>query len=214
LLATGCSAAEETEPVEDRQLVQEVYLAAYQHEFEPKVIEVKSLTPVKLMVSSFDDDYYIEIPGLDIDVTQIRPQETAVLSFTAVSEGSFEFRNPLDSAMTGTLVVKVCPPAAIQRPNPIPSDAASIATGREIYASNCLSCHGVAGKGDGPAVKGLTMKPIDLTQPYMANISDGEMFWVMEQGLGEMPSFRNRLSDDMRWHVINYIRSLSQEKPF
>ncbi len=36
--------------------------------------------------------------------------------------------------------------------------------GRELYIRYCASCHGVGGKGDGPASKALRPRPTDLTR--------------------------------------------------
>jgi mono/diheme cytochrome c family protein len=43
------------------------------------------------------------------------------------------------------------------------------AEGRAFFAENCVSCHGEGGKGDGPAVAGLPVKPTDLTQLSKSN---------------------------------------------
>lgn len=47
----------------------------------------------------------------------------------------------------------------------IPSEAPSLARGREVYEANCAGCHGAAGRGDGPQGAGLTPRP--------ANLADG-----------------------------------------
>ena len=44
-----------------------------------------------------------------------------------------------------------------------PAPQTSPASGKEMYVSYCASCHGVAGKGDGPAVAALKVAPPDLT---------------------------------------------------
>jgi len=36
--------------------------------------------------------------------------------------------------------------------------------GKDEYRNNCLPCHGVSGKGDGPIAEYFTVKPSDLTQ--------------------------------------------------
>ena len=50
-------------------------------------------------------------------------------------------------------------PRAQQRP-----DAAAAETGRELFQTYCASCHGVVGRGDGPAAGELLHRPADLTQ--------------------------------------------------
>ena len=55
--------------------------------------------------------------------------------------------------------------AAAQKPvvKQVPAPQTSAASGKEMYVSYCASCHGVAGKGDGPAVAALKVPPPDLT---------------------------------------------------
>lgn len=36
-------------------------------------------------------------------------------------------------------------------------------TGRELYVAYCASCHGMEGRGDGPAAEAMRMRPADLT---------------------------------------------------
>ena len=42
-------------------------------------------------------------------------------------------------------------------------DPAAVERGSALFASQCVSCHGVAGKGDGPLASSLDPKPIDFT---------------------------------------------------
>ncbi|MDO5647286.1 c-type cytochrome [Paracoccus sp. (in: a-proteobacteria)] len=37
------------------------------------------------------------------------------------------------------------------------------ATGAQDYADYCAACHGASGRGDGPAGRGMTPRPSDLT---------------------------------------------------
>ena len=46
-----------------------------------------------------------------------------------------------------------------------PSDAL-VAKGKSLFAVNCASCHGVGGKGDGPAAAALNPKPRNFTEAY------------------------------------------------
>ena len=41
--------------------------------------------------------------------------------------------------------------------------------------------------------------------------TDGDFFWKIQNGKGEMPSFKEDLSGNDIWNVINYIKS--SEKP-
>lgn len=101
------------------------------------------------------------------------------------------------------------PARAARKKNPIPSDEKSMATGKDVYAHQCLSCHGTQGKGDGPASKDLNPKPHDLGAPNVVAQSDGALFWKITEGKKPMPSFEKLISEDERWHVINYVRSFA-----
>jgi mono/diheme cytochrome c family protein len=91
--------------------------------------------------------------------------------------------------------------------NPISPDDKSVARGKEIYSKNCLDCHGQAGKGDGRKSADLKPKPRDLSSPDVAGESDGALYWKITEGRRPMPTFRKLLSDEERWHVVNYIRT-------
>jgi mono/diheme cytochrome c family protein len=101
------------------------------------------------------------------------------------------------------------PARAARKKNPIPADQKSIATGKDVYAKQCFSCHGSQGKGDGPASKDLNPRPHDLGAPNVAAQSDGALFWKITEGKKPMPSFEKLISEDDRWHVINYVRTLA-----
>lgn len=100
--------------------------------------------------------------------------------------------------------------------NPFANDRAAVETGAVIYASNCASCHGDTGRGNGPAGVGLQPPPADLTA-HLANgkHSDGEVFRWIRDGIGNtgMPAFGATLSENDRWQLISYLRSLSSVQP-
>ncbi len=121
---------------------------------------------------------------------------------------------------TGTMVVIAAdggpgewkaPARAARKKNPIPSDANSIAAGKAVYVQECLSCHGTAGKGDGPAAKDLDPKPGDLSSQKVRDQTDGELFWKITTGKKPMPTFEMTLTDEQRWSVVNYLRTLGPQ---
>ena len=96
-----------------------------------------------------------------------------------------------------------------RKKNPVAADAKSLAAGKTFYAQQCESCHGTSGKGDGPAAKDLDVSPGDLTSPKLWEDSDGALFWKITEGRKPMPTFEKSLSEDQRWQVINYVRTLA-----
>ena len=101
------------------------------------------------------------------------------------------------------------PARATKRKNPVASDDKSIAAGKVVFTGQCLSCHGPLGHGDGPAAKDLNPKPRNLSDPAIQAQTDGSMFWKITEGKQPMPTFGKLISEDDRWNVINYVRTLA-----
>jgi mono/diheme cytochrome c family protein len=80
--------------------------------------------------------------------------------------------------------------------------------GKKVFQSNCVVCHGDAGKGDGPGGKALNPKPADLTSDLVQGQTDGEIFWKITNGRGAMVKWEPVISEEQRWDLVNYIRSL------
>lgn len=96
--------------------------------------------------------------------------------------------------------------------NPIPPNADSVAIGQAIFQTNCVPCHGETGKGDGPVGLTLSPRPADLQQHAIPGVhTDGQLYlWVSDGFPGSvMPAFRGSLSDEERWHLVNFIRTLA-----
>ena len=96
--------------------------------------------------------------------------------------------------------------------NPVGSTEGGIAQGRKIYETRCADCHGAKGKGDGPAAADLDPKPGDLSRAAMNGQSDGALFWKVSEGRKPMPTYKSKLSDEQRWQVVTYVRTLAGKK--
>jgi mono/diheme cytochrome c family protein len=97
-------------------------------------------------------------------------------------------------------------------PNPVSPNEASIASGQALYLEHCAVCHGVAGKGDGPIGLTLSPRPADLTLHTIPGVHpDGQLYdWITNGFPGSvMPAWQGRLSDTLRWNLVNYLRTLA-----
>ncbi len=96
--------------------------------------------------------------------------------------------------------------------NPTVADAASIARGQAIFASNCVVCHGASGRGDGPQATTLNPRPPDLTQPHTAYHSDGYLFNAIRDGFpgSAMPAWGDTFSEPEKWDLVNYLRQFNR----
>jgi mono/diheme cytochrome c family protein len=97
--------------------------------------------------------------------------------------------------------------------NPAPADQASLERGEEIYTTQCVTCHGDYGNGDGPGGAALDPAPAPIAHTSQM-LSDAYLFWRITEGgisfeTGMIP-FKDILDEQARWDVINYVRALGR----
>ena len=123
-------------------------------------------------------------------------------------------------AAKGTNETWITPARAARKANPVSADAKSLLQGKELFTNGCLPCHGPTGRGDGPAAisldrNGVKVRPGNLSNPKMWQQSDGALFWKISEGKTPMPAFQEAFTEEQRWQIINYIRTLAprEDKP-
>ncbi len=91
--------------------------------------------------------------------------------------------------------------------NPLGADAA--AAGAEIFKTNCESCHGPQGHGDGPAGAALDPAPKNLAE-LQATAGDDYLFWRIATGKEgtSMVAWKGVLNDEQIWQAVSFIRTL------
>ncbi len=110
------------------------------------------------------------------------------------------------------------PADADKTKNPTALSPESIAKGKELYLDrakgNCAFCHGEDGAGNEESLPRLRRKPADISnKERMSAMTDGEVFWKISKGItGIMPAGEKRLSEEERWNIVNYVRTLAKEK--
>ncbi len=98
----------------------------------------------------------------------------------------------------------VAPADAKATKNPVKG----VGNAKKTVETNCVSCHGPGGKGDGPAAAALPPpKPANWTSEPVQKETDGELFWKISNGRGAMPPWKH-LPEKDRWELVNYIRTL------
>ena len=86
-----------------------------------------------------------------------------------------------------------------------------VGNAKKSVETNCGSCHGAGGKGDGPAAAALPPpKPANWTVDAVQKQTDGEIFWKISNGRGAMPPWKH-LPEKERWELVNFIRSLAKK---
>jgi mono/diheme cytochrome c family protein len=104
------------------------------------------------------------------------------------------------------------PVMAAREPNPVKPTPESIEAGKKIYGYDCTQCHGATGDGKTEAAKELKLP--DLTDPArLKDRTDGEIFYIVKNGHGNMPAEGNRVTTEQLWNLVNYVRSLAKKQP-
>jgi mono/diheme cytochrome c family protein len=97
--------------------------------------------------------------------------------------------------------------------NPVASTEENLRDGRLHFADHCAICHGNDGSCDTMMGSGLYPKPPDLRLAETQKLSDGELFWIIENGVRftGMPAFSTRHSSpEDSWKLVLFIRHLPQ----
>jgi mono/diheme cytochrome c family protein len=103
------------------------------------------------------------------------------------------------------------PPEAVHQANPVKSSAESINRAKKIYGYECAMCHGDDGAGTGDLAKNMKATMPNFRDPSaLKGQTDGELFYIIKNGKGEMDGEGQRVKPDDTWSLVNYLRSLSR----
>ena len=88
-----------------------------------------------------------------------------------------------------------------------------VTRGKAVYERHCQDCHGLTGRGDGPAGASLKVPPSDFQRFRSFLKSDEELLRTIEHGVvfSPMHSWRGQLTDGEMQDVVAHIRLLSQQ---
>jgi len=94
--------------------------------------------------------------------------------------------------------------------NPFEGQADAVAEGKEIYTTNCASCHGENADGTGVAGTALDPKPANLQQS-VKETAPVYTHWVISEGgsaaglSSSMVAYQGILSDEDIWKIVTYL---------
>ncbi len=88
---------------------------------------------------------------------------------------------------------------------------ADVATGKELWAKHCKSCHGSKGLGDGPKSASLKTFAGDFSSAAFQAGTDGEIFYRTNKGRDEMPAYEKKIPDaNDRWALVAFMRTMKK----
>lgn len=107
------------------------------------------------------------------------------------------------------------PSSAKHMRNPIHLSPAVLHEAMAHFADHCAVCHGNNGSGETMFGKGMYPKPPDLRLSRTQNLADGEIFYIIENGIrmSGMPAFGSADTADQSWKLVYFIRHLPQLTP-
>ncbi len=116
----------------------------------------------------------------------------------------------LEAAVARRLRHLGIPAAERARSNPTPRTGEILTEGRAHFADHCASCHGNDGKGRTELGRGLYPRTPDLTASATQELSDGELFYIIENGVRftGMPAFGVEGRPEESWHLVHFLRHL------
>ncbi len=96
----------------------------------------------------------------------------------------------------------------------------SVSEGKKVYEKRCWYCHGIEGKGDGPASVTMFPKPRNFTRneykvrstAFGSLPTDEDLFRIITSGIeGTAMPFWNTISETERWQVLYYVSTFNDQ---
>ena len=92
-------------------------------------------------------------------------------------------------------------------------------SGKKLYQTYCIPCHGLSGKGDGITADILLTKPRDLTDDgFMSSRTDQQLFAAIAErssphGKLSMPVWQGALMAQQIQALVAYVQTLHRQPP-
>jgi len=124
----------------------------------------------------------------------------------------------LESAVAESMRALAVPSRYKSLKNPVTASPDVLREGIEHWADHCAICHANNGGGDTMYGKTLYPRPPDMRQKDTQEMSDGELYYTIQNGimLSGMPAFGTPGDNDLdSWKLVAFIRhlpSLSQSE--
>ena len=100
------------------------------------------------------------------------------------------------------------------RENPVKATPENLAEAKKFFGYDCAMCHGAAGNGKGDLAASMGLKMNDWKDATtLTAIPDGEIFDLIKRGKGKMTGEGDRVSTEMAWKLVNYVRSFAKKDP-
>ena len=132
-----------------------------------------------------------------------------IVPFFGFPTGARQAQKPAGAAAAAEYEI---PAEAAKRTNPVKADETSIAAGKKRFGFDCAMCHGTDGDGHGELATSAKLKVPDYRDPTtLGDRTDGELFYIIQHGKGDMPKEGDRAKAEDLWNLVNYVRYLAKK---
>lgn len=130
---------------------------------------------------------------------------TAAAVFAIACGQSATTPNVMNTIVNSTKPGNIAPPAP-------PQAVDDVAMAKDLYATNCMTCHKDSGKGGKMTVDGKSIEPNDLTTAKMAAKTDEKLTQYLVEGFPDdgMPAFKDKLTADQMKLIVKHLRSFQK----
>src|SRR5262245_20849942 len=117
----------------------------------------------------------------------------------------------LEASIAKRLVRLSIPTDAKRQTNPYASNAAAWQDGEHHFADHCAICHGDKGHGDTQIGRNMYPKVPDLADPAVQRMSDGDLFYVIQNGVRwtGMPGWKSEHDEQETWQLVSFVRHVT-----
>jgi mono/diheme cytochrome c family protein len=121
----------------------------------------------------------------------------------------------VETYVAGRLRSMAVPRTMRDEKNPVAASPEVLAGAMEHFADHCANCHANDGSGKTLIGRGLYPKPPDMRQAATQQLTDGELYYIIENGIRftGMPAFGDEsagMGDEESWALVVFIRHLPQ----
>ena len=126
-----------------------------------------------------------------------------------LSHNSSSFLTQDSSAKPAPFVV---PPDIAAQTNPVHPTPEGLALAKKMYGYDCAMCHGADGSGKGDMASSLKTPMKDYRDPAaLKGMTDGELFYIIQKGKGEMQGEGDRQNTNQIWNMVTLVRSFAKK---
>lgn len=131
------------------------------------------------------------------------------------SEGLSARRKPgnFEYAIANFAMGLSIPAEAKRLTNPLTPDSEVLAEARKHFKEHCALCHAEDGTGKTPLAAGLSPEVPDLHAEHIQNLTDGELFYIIKNGVRFTGMPGSDLEENHNWGLVALIRQFAKEKP-